>query len=145
MGLMPIFVLTEALTIVANEFLGIDPFLKLVTTVAVGLMSFALVGLATGLGARYPRFSADNASQVAGSYGGVTFMIFAVLFIFVTIVLLGWPSMALLLQRRNDLALSGGLQAAIAGCFAGAAALSIVTWLLSMRMGVKALQQMGSV
>ena len=38
-------------------------------------MSFALVGLATGLGARYPRFAADNATQVAGSYGGVAFMI----------------------------------------------------------------------
>jgi alkanesulfonate monooxygenase SsuD/methylene tetrahydromethanopterin reductase-like flavin-dependent oxidoreductase (luciferase family) len=41
-------------------------------------MSFALVGLATGLGARYPRFAADNPSQVAGSYGGVAFMIAAV-------------------------------------------------------------------
>ncbi len=54
-------------------------------------LSFALVGLATGLGARYPRFTADP-SQVAGSYGGVAFMILAVLLIIVMIVLLGWPS-----------------------------------------------------
>jgi ABC-2 type transport system permease protein len=145
MGFIPILVLTEALTIVANEFLGIDPFLKVVTTAAIALMSFALVGLATGLGARYPRFSADNASQVAGSYGGVTFMIFAVLFIFVTIVLLGWPSTILLLQRHQHLALTGSQQAAMAVCFVGAVALSIVTWLMSMRIGVRALQQMGSV
>jgi hypothetical protein len=145
MGLIPILVLTEALTIVANEFLGIDPFLKVVTTAAIALMSFALVGLATGLGARYPRFSADNASQVAGSYGGVTFMIFAVLFILVTIVLLGWPSTVLLFQRQKHLALTVTQQVMMAGCFAGAVALSIVTWLMSMRIGVKALQEMGSV
>ena len=46
-------------------------------------MSFALVGLAIGLGARYPRFNAENPTQVAGSYGGVAFMILAVLFILV--------------------------------------------------------------
>ena len=50
-------------------------FSKVVAAVAIVFMSFALVGLATGLGARYPRFSADNPSQVAGSYGGVAFMI----------------------------------------------------------------------
>ena len=61
-------------------------------------MSFALVGLAVGLGARYPRFGADP-SQVAGSYGGVAFMMQAVLFIIVMIVLLGWPSSVYLLHQ----------------------------------------------
>jgi ABC-2 type transport system permease protein len=59
-GLVPVLVLTEGLTVVANEFMGIDPFLKIVAATAVVFMSFALVGLATGLGARYPRFSADK-------------------------------------------------------------------------------------
>ena len=66
-------------------------------------MSFALVGLATGLGARYPRFNADNPSQVAGSYGGVAFMILAVVVIIATIVLLGWPSSVLLWYRATHL------------------------------------------
>ena len=99
---MPVLVLTEVLTIAANELLGVDPFLKVVAAVAIVFMSFALVGLATGLGARYPRFTADNPSQVAGSYGGVAFMILAVLFIIVMIVLLGWPStMYLFYQLRH--------------------------------------------
>ncbi len=143
MGLIPIFVLTEALTIVANELLGIDPFLKVVTAVAIALMSFALVGLATGLGARYPRFAADNASQVAGSYGGVTFMIVAVLFIFATIALLGWgSSMLLLFGRRHRHVLTGSQYLSIAACFGSAVLLSMATWLFSMRMGVKALEDM---
>jgi hypothetical protein len=42
---------------------GVDPFLKIVTASAIAFMSLALVGLAMGLGARYPRFGADNATQ----------------------------------------------------------------------------------
>ena len=143
MGLFPVLLLTLGLTIAANEFLGVDPLLKLVTAVAIGLMAFAVVGLATGLGARYPRFSAENASQVAGSYGGVAFMIAAVLFIFVTIALLGWPSSVLLWARTRHYQLSVLEQTVITSCFVAAGALSVATWLLSMRAGVRALQQMG--
>ena len=82
-GLVPVLVLTEGLTIAANELLGVDPLLKVVAACAIVFLSFALVGLATGLGARYPRFTAENPSQVAGSYGGVAFMILAVLLIIV--------------------------------------------------------------
>jgi hypothetical protein len=84
--------LTETLTILANEFLGVDPFLKVASAVAILFMSLALVGLATGLGARYPRFNAENPTQVAGSYGGVMFMVLAVLFVIIACVLVGWPS-----------------------------------------------------
>ena len=101
-GLVPVLVLTEILIVAGNELLGVDPFLKRMSAVAIVFMAFALVGLATGLGARYPRFAADNPSQVAGSYGGVAFMILAVLFILVMIVLLGWPSsIYLFAQFRN--------------------------------------------
>lgn len=115
------------------------------TPVAIALMSFALVGLATGLGARYPRFGADNASQVAGSYGGAAFMIIAVLFILTTIALVGWPSSVLLFRRRRGLPLTSLQQVMIASCFAWVVLLSIGTWLFSMRIGVNALDDMGSV
>jgi len=105
-------------------------------------MAFALVGLACGLGARYPRFAADNPSQIAGSYGGVAFMILAVLFILVMIVLLGWPSSLYLFSQFRNRPLTSNQEIAIVAMFASAAALSIVTWLLGMRTGVRALQEM---
>ena len=77
-------------------------------------MAFALVGLGTGLGARYPRFAADNPSQVAGSYGGVAFMIVAVLFILVMIVLLGWPSSVYLFSQMRNRPLTNAQQIMIA-------------------------------
>jgi ABC-2 type transport system permease protein len=140
-GLVPVLALTEVLTVAANEFLGVDPFLKVMAALAIFFMSFALVGLATGLGARYPRFNVD-ATQVAGSYGGVAFMIQAVLFVIVMILLLGWPSSMYLFQRFRRFPLSAMQQFLMSACFAAAAGLSITIWLTAMRSGVRALDQM---
>jgi len=100
------------------------------------------VGLAAGLGARYPRFGADNPTQVAGSYGGVTFMLVAVFYVLVSIVLLGWPSSVYLLSRVRDVPLSAGQQVLMGGCFLTGIVLSLATWWLSMRSGVRALEEM---
>jgi ABC-2 type transport system permease protein len=142
-GLLPVFVLTEGLTVAANSFLGVDPFLRAVAAVTVLFMSLAMAGLATGLGARYPRFTADNPSQVAGSYGGVAFMIAAVLYTIVVIALVGWGSSAMLWYRMTQMPFSTRAAVGIPGCFIAAAALSVALWLHGMRSGVSALNDMG--
>ncbi|MFA5908046.1 MAG: hypothetical protein WC815_04640 [Vicinamibacterales bacterium] len=141
-GLVPVLLLTEVLIVTGNELLGVDPFLKRLSAVAIVFMAFALVGLATGLGARYPRFAADNPSQVAGSYGGVAFMIVAVLFIIVMIGLLGWPSSVYLFSQVRQRPLTDTQQVLFYLCFASAGILSLATWLLGMRTGVRALEAM---
>ena len=140
-GLLPILLLTEVLTITANQFLGADPFLKVVAALAIAFMSFALVGLATGLGARYPRFGADP-TQAAGSYGGIAFMVLGVLYIIIMIALLGWPSSLWMFSRLRGARLSTTREVLMVGSFALAAILSIVTWLAGMRSGVRALEEM---
>jgi ABC-2 type transport system permease protein len=140
-GLVPVLALTEGLTIVANEFLGVDPFLKVVAALAILFMSVALVGLAIGMGARYPRFGAD-ASQVAGSYGGVAFMMQAVLFIIVMIGLLGWPSSIYVLQKVRAVSLTYTQLSLMTLCFTTAVVLSLAIWGTSMRSGVRALERM---
>jgi ABC-2 type transport system permease protein len=141
-GFVPVFVLTEGLTIVANELLGVDPFLKVLAAAAIVFMSLALVGLATGLGARFPRFGAHDVTQVAGSYGGVAFMIGAVLFVVVTMGLLGWPSSVYLSHRVRRVPPTTLQQFLMAASFLAAAGLSLATWWLSMRAGVRALEEM---
>jgi ABC-2 type transport system permease protein len=140
-GLVPVLALTEGLTVAANQFLGVDPFLKVMAALAILFMSFALVGLAMGLGARYPRFDAD-ATQVAGSYGGVAFMIQAVLFVIVMILLLGWPSSLYLFRRVRRFPLSLAEQLLMCACFLTAAGLSVTIWLTSMRSGIRALDHL---
>ena len=109
-------------------------------------MSFALVGLATGLGARYPRFSADNASQVAGSPGGVAFMIAAVSYILSMVGLLGWPSSVFLwrMSRIHVRPFRSDEIALIAACFASAIAISLAVFVYGMRSGIKALEERSS-
>jgi ABC-2 type transport system permease protein len=141
-GLVPVLVMSEILIVSGNELLGVDPFLKRMSAVAILFMAFALVGLATGLGARYPRFGADNPSQVAGSYGGVAFMISAVFFILTMIVLLGWSSSVYLFSQVRHRPLTSNQVIWIATAFVLAAAISIATWIIGMRTGVKALQEM---
>lgn len=142
-ALLPVALFTEALTIAANQLLGVDPFLKAVSAGAIVLLTFALVGLATGLGARYPRFSAD-ATQAAGSYGGVMFMIAAVLIIIVTIVLVGWPSSMYLMSQTGQFRfrLTPERRLLMGACFAAAVAVCAATWWLAMRSGVRALEDM---
>jgi len=140
-GLIPVLLFTEGLTVAANELMGVDPFLKIVAAVAVVFMTGALVGLAVGLGACYPRFGADP-TQAAGSYGGVTFMILAVLYVIATIVLLGWPSSLWLFSRIRRIQLSAMREFLMAASFTLAMALSVVTCLVAMRAGVRALERM---
>jgi ABC-2 type transport system permease protein len=141
-GLVPVLLLSECLIIAGNELLGVDPFLKRVAAVTIAGMAFALVGLATGLGARYPRFAADNPSQVAGSYGGVAFMVLAVLFIVITIVLVGWPSSVYLAQQLRVSPMRTSRAVMMYSCFAAAGLVSLATFWLGMRTGVRALEEM---
>jgi ABC-2 type transport system permease protein len=140
-GLVPVLLLTELLTVTANEFLGVDPLFKAMAAAAIVLMSFALVARAIALGARYPRFGGDP-SQVAGSYGGVAFMMQAILFVIVIIILLGWPSSRYLMRQIRGVPLTTIDQMLIAACVVSAVGASIIVWLTSMRAGVRALDRL---
>jgi ABC-2 type transport system permease protein len=141
-GLVPVLFLTELLTVMANEFLSVDPLLKAMSALAIVLMSFALVGRAIAMGARYPRFGGDP-SQVAGSFGGVAFMMQAVLFVIVVIVLLGWPSSVYLLHQVRAWPLSTAQQTLMGASVLAAVMLGMTVWLTSMRSAVRALTRMG--
>jgi ABC-2 type transport system permease protein len=142
-AVLPVLLFTEALTIAANQLLGVDPFLKLVSPATILFLTLALVGLASGLGARYPRFNVD-ATQAAGSYGGVMFMIAAVALIIVTIVLVGWPSSMYLMSLTGQFRfrLTPDRQAMIVASFSAAAAICLATWWWAMKSGVRALEAM---
>jgi hypothetical protein len=69
-------------------------------------------------------------------------MVGAVLFLVIMIVLVGWPSSTFLWHRFRRARLSDLEQALMAASFLAAAVLSLATWWLSMRAGVRALQKM---
>ena len=142
-ALAPVLIFTELLTIAANFLLGVDPFLQVVAAGAIIVLTFALVGLATGLGARYPRFGAD-ATQAAGSYGGVMFMILAVLLIIVTIALVGWPASIYMMSKTGQYRwrLTPERQAIVVITLSIFVTIGVATWRVAMRSGVRALEGM---
>jgi ABC-2 type transport system permease protein len=142
-GLVPILLLAEALTVVSNRLLGVPPFLEALCAAAIAAMAVALVGMACGMGARYPRFGAENLTQVAGSYGGVAFMVLAVLYVLVTVALLAWPASVYLWHDYRGLPLAPRRQAWMALSLAAAAGLALLAFSASMRRGVRALEELG--
>ena len=142
-GFVPILFLSVVLTVTSNHLLAVDPFLKVLTATAVVFMTFALVGLAAGMGAEHPRFSAENLTQVAGSYGGIAFMVLAVLFIVVIVGLLAWPASTYLWALYGGVPLSTTRRVLMGLCFLAAAAVSVATGLVAMRRGVRALEDLG--
>jgi ABC-2 type transport system permease protein len=142
-GLLPILLLGEAITIASNQLLGVPAALKVLGAVAVAFMTLALVGLACGMGAEHPRFSADNPTQIAGSYGGVAFMVLAVLYILATVGLLAWPASIYLWHHYRGIPISPRLALALAASLTAAALLSVGCFTLAMRRGVRALEALG--
>ena len=142
-GLVPVLLLAEALTLLSNEFLGAESALKWLAAAAIFCMSFALVGLAAGLGAQYPRFQAENVTQVAGSYGGIAYMILAVLFILLQTALLAWPTSLYLWHRFHGLPVPPARMALMVLSLATAFVTSVLTCWLPMRRGVRALEEVG--
>jgi ABC-2 type transport system permease protein len=142
-GLVPILLLAEALTVASNHLLGVPPVLKLLCAAAIAVMSVALVGLACGMGAQHPRFGAENLTQVAGSYGGVAFMVLAVLYILATVALVAWPASVYLWHDYRGLPVSPRRQAWMVLSLAAAVALALFTFWSSMRKGVRALEELG--
>ena len=142
-GLVPILVLAEALTIASNLLLGVDPLLRVLGAFGIACMTLALVGLACGMGAEHPRFAAENPTQVAGSYGGVAFMVLAVLYILTTVALLAWPASIYLWYEYRGLPIPLARRAAFAGVLGGVVLLSVSIFWSGMRRGVRALEALG--
>ena len=143
-GFVPIVFFATFLTIAANQMLGVHPFLKALTAVAVVFMSLALVGLAAGLGAQYPRFGAENVNQIAGSYGGVVFMVMAVAFICIEIALLAWPTSIFLFYEFRHRPIPGPRQFAMAVGVVSVLSLSLAVFYVSMKRGIRALTELSS-
>jgi ABC-2 type transport system permease protein len=141
-GLLPILVLAEALAIASNHALGIATPLRVLSAVAILLLTLALVGLACGMGARHPRFAAENLTQVAGSYGGVAYMVMAVLLILLTVVLLAWPASQYLWHEYNNLPIRPARIVAMVVLLALAAAMNLLVFWRGMRGGVRALEDL---
>jgi ABC-2 type transport system permease protein len=61
----------------------------------VTVMTFALNGLAVGLGVLYPNFKDENPSKIVSGFGGALCLMLSFLCIFVSVLLLGFGTTGL--------------------------------------------------
>jgi ABC-2 type transport system permease protein len=87
----PVAVLGEFLVIASNLILGVEPFMMALSTITVLLFSVSLTAMGVGLGAVYPRFSYENAAEIAAGFGGIIYMMLSLAYIGISVVIEARP------------------------------------------------------
>ena len=90
-SLPPLLLLSQILTVVSNYFLSATHFMTVLASVSIMCVTFGIVGLGVGMGAMFPRFKYENVTQIAGSSGGLLYMIATTSFIAVVLFLEAIP------------------------------------------------------
>lgn len=138
----PLLFLSEALLVVTNHLIKVSPFMMWLSSASIFVMTFGIAGMGVGMGALYPRFHVENAAQISVSYGGVMYMVLAMSFIAVAVVLLVTPTSAIFIAQLRGEPLGGFLWGALIVAFVMVTALSAIALFLPMRMGIRNLETM---
>jgi ABC-2 type transport system permease protein len=78
-GTLPLLVLALGIVAVTDALLHVDAFILAVSVVTIILMTFAMAAMALCFGTLFPQFETENAAQIPTSFGGLVFMMTAVL------------------------------------------------------------------
>jgi ABC-2 type transport system permease protein len=136
-GTLPLLLLALAIVFVTNVLLQVTPFMMYVSLFTITLMTFALAGLALALGTVFPQFETENAAQIPTSFGGLVYMMSAIVLIGAVVVLEARPVYGYVSAR----AFGGSADPLemIVG-FGLAAALCVATLVISVTTAVRRLQ-----
>jgi len=135
-------IIAEALVMLTNHYLKVSPLVSCVSMLTILVMSFAVVGMALGFGALYPRFFIENPAKIAVGFGGALYMIVALVMIFAVVVIEAYPTFVYLESSFTGKPVSPwALSSAIA---AGALvlAISLFGFLAPIRAGIRHLEKM---
>jgi ABC-2 type transport system permease protein len=98
-------------------------------TIAVGVMTLTLNGLAVGLGVLYPNFKEENPSKIVSGFGGTFCLVLSFLYILGSVVLLAFAS------PWSNLALPEAWQSA--ACLGGFVGLSLLLGWVPMFLALR--------
>jgi ABC-2 type transport system permease protein len=134
-GTVPLLLVALPLIVFTNLVLQASPFILILTTVTMIGITLALNALALGFGALYPNFDTENAAEIPTSFGGLLFMMAAVLYLGGVVVLEAWPVYLFLSAR-----LQGGEDPGVAPLLlglSGAALLTVIAVVVPLRAGMR--------
>ncbi len=133
-GTLPLLCIALPLIVVTNLFMRASPFILGATTVTMVFMTLALTALALGFGALYPNYETENVAEIPTSFGGLLFMMAAVLYLGAVVALEAWPVWLFLRGRLRG---GGPGWLPVAAGFAGAALVTGGAIWLPLRAGIR--------
>jgi len=140
-GTVPLLAVALPLIVLTNVILEATTLILILTTVAMIGITLALTALALGFGAIYPNYDTDNMAEIPTSFGGLLFMMAAVSYLAVVVILLAWPVYRFLLARFE----SPGASASILPLVLGAGLALVLTAaciVLPLRAGVRRVREL---
>ena len=134
-GVLPLLAVALPLTVGTNAILRASPFLMILSVATMVGLTFGLASLALGFGAFFPNFETENTAEIPTSYGGLLFMMAAVIYLGLVVSMEGWP-VYLYLSGSADGVGSAPIWPMVLG-LSGAAAITILAIVLPLRLGVQ--------
>lgn len=134
---IPLVILSELLIVVTNILLGVTPFMMFLSMVTIFCLVPAIVGLAVGLGARYPDFKSENPALSVTSFGGLLFMLLSFGLIAAVIILEAGPVYRIFMSKMHNQNLSGFQIFRLIASFGLALLLCIFATIYPMKLGEK--------
>ncbi len=135
-GTIPLLLIALPLIVVTNIILEASPLILGITTVSMVGVTFAMTALALGLGALFPNYETDNTAEIPTSFGGLIFMMSAVTYLAVVVILLGWPVNALLQARFAGQSGGAGVVPLVVGA-TGALFITLLCVVVPLKAGIK--------
>jgi len=132
----------ESLIIITNHYLRVSPLVFWVSTITIFSLSFAIVGMALGFGALFPRFLIDNPAKIAVGFGGAIYMISAMIMIFGVVVIEAYPTFLFFVARHMNTQLPVWAWPSAIGAGIIVILFSITGLLIPIRTGVRYLEEM---
>jgi ABC-2 type transport system permease protein len=137
-------VLAELLIICSNWLLGVDRGMMLLSAVTVLLMTFGITSLGIGIGAAFPRFRYENIAQIPTGFGGLLYMMLAMLFCVLIVVVEALPLQMYLTAVASAQPLRPGQWGIIVSCVVFILALSAAAFVVPMKIGLQRLSEIES-
>jgi ABC-2 type transport system permease protein len=109
--------------------------MTVLSSVTILFVTFGIVGLGVGMGAAFPKFKFENVTQIAGSSGGLLYMIAATSFVAAVLFLESIPVYLILSADFRGLPLTGRALAATVAALSAVVVLNLLAVALPMRWG----------
>ncbi len=100
-GTTPLLILAVIITTATNLLLKASTFMMVISLGTVICLTLAISSMALCYGALYPRFDSENAAQIPTGYGGLVFMMSAILLLGLVIVIEAVPVLTYLRAQLN--------------------------------------------